>query len=93
MVGTFYGQGSLGADSPGENRWDEEGFVLLHIGVPAGTGAREAKRLARQAADLFRGVLLAEGSLEFLDATIGRGDRDGAWFGIGVEIDFRRMEP
>lgn len=95
MQGTLYGQASIGADVQADNRWDEEGVLLIHAFVPAGTGARLARQIARAAANLFRGVTLDSGSIEFLDATMGLGeaDEEGNFFRLTTSVDWRRCEP
>jgi len=95
MTGTLYAQQSLGASVQADNRWDEEGQLWLHVFVPTGTGGREARRIARLLADLFRGTTLLGDSLEFLDAQIGMGeagDETGSWYRVSVEIDWRHMD-
>lgn len=93
MIGDLYGRMSIGAGD--EDRWDEEGVLLLHIYAPAGTGASTARGYAKSLADLFRGERLLSDDLEFRDASIGMGqpgDDDGMWWKISVSIDWRRME-
>lgn len=96
MTGTLYAQQSIGAgDEQTENRWDEDGILWLLIYVPTGSGSVTARRYAKQLADLFRGTLLLNDDLEFMDASIGAGepgDDDGAYYMIQVSIDWRRME-
>jgi len=95
MVGDLYAQMSIGAGVQSENRWDEEGVLMMHVFAPSGTGASTARGYAKSLADLFRGALLLADSLEFLDASIGMGqpgDDDGLWWRISVSVDWRRME-
>jgi hypothetical protein len=95
MTGTLYGQESIGASHQADNRWDEEGVLWLHVNVPMGTGGLTARTYAKQLADLFRGLLLLNDSLEFKDAFIGRGQpghEDGAYFRVSVFINWRRMD-
>jgi hypothetical protein len=96
MSGTLYAQMTVGAAEPvSANRWDEEGFLWLHVLVENGSGARLARQYAKQLADLFRGLTLLAGDLEFMDARLGRGmpgEIDGNWFRLPVEIEWRRME-
>jgi hypothetical protein len=95
MTGTLYGQESVGAPVQSDNRWDEEGVLWLHALVPRDTGGREARRLCKEMADIFRGLTLLSGSLEFRDAFIGRGmpgDEDGNWFKIILNIEWRRID-
>ncbi len=95
ISGTSYAQQSIGADEQAENRWDEDGVLWLHVIVPTGTGSVTARRRAKQLADLFRGARLLSDGLEFLDASIGAGDRgvkeDPHWM-ITVSVDWRREE-
>lgn len=95
MTGTFYGQESIGASHQQDNRWDEEGTVWLHVNVPINTGGSTVRTYAKQLADLFRGLLLLNNSLEFLDAFIGRGQpgqEDGAFYRVSVYVNWRRMD-
>lgn len=95
VTGDLYAQMSIGAGNQAENRWDEEGELLMHVMVPAGTGARTARHHAKSLADLFRGALLIDDTLEFLDASIGMGqpgDEDGMWWRVSVSVDWRRLE-
>lgn len=95
IAGDVYAQMSIGADEQADNRWDEEGVLLLHVFVPTGTGASAARGHAKALADLFRGATLLSDSLEFMDASIGMGqpgDDDGMWWRISVSIDWRRMD-
>lgn len=95
MTGTLYGQQSIGAHTIAANRWDEEGVLWLHVLVPVGTGAHDARTYAKQLADLFRGLLLLNDSLEFGDAFIGKGQagvEDGAYFRVSVYINWRRVD-
>src|SRR5258706_9306764 len=72
MTGTAYGQQSIGASRQQDNRWDEEGVVWLHVLVKINTGGSVVRTYAKSLADLFRGLTLLNGSLEFRDAFIGR---------------------
>lgn len=95
ISGTAYGQQSIGAAEQTDNRWDEEGILWLYVMVPSGTGASLARQHAKALADLFRGTTLLSGSLEFMDAYIGRGapsTENGNWWEIAVDIEWRRMD-
>ena len=96
LAGTQYSQQSIGASSQSDNRWDEEGFLILTLFVPNGSGSIVGRNYAKQLADIFRGIrLLNDQSLEFLDASIGRGspsDVEGNWFQIPIYIQWRRWE-
>jgi hypothetical protein len=95
MTGTAYGQQSIGASRQKDNRWDEEGVLWLHVLVPVNTGGSLARTHAKSLADLFRGLTLLNGSLEFRDAFIGRGQtgfEDGAFYRVSVYVNWRRMD-
>jgi hypothetical protein len=96
IIGTLYSQESLGAGNARDNRWDEAGTLFLNVLAPAGTGTRDARRIVKRLADLFRGRAdLLDGDLEFRDAVMGLGRNgegpDGNWFLIPVSIDWRRQ--
>jgi|SRR5215217_7119763 len=95
MMGTVYGQQSIGARTQAENRWDEEGQLWLHVFVASGTGSSLVRGYAKQLADLFRGTLLLSDTLEFGDASLGMGepgDDEGAYFRVSVSVTWSRME-
>ncbi|MGE0290270.1 MAG: phage tail terminator-like protein [Bradyrhizobium sp.] len=92
-AGTVYGQQSLGAgEQQEENRWDADGILWMHLFVPVGSGSRNAQGGAKRLAELFRGALLLDDALEFLDAEIGLGEPgadDGKWWRVSVAIGWR----
>lgn len=96
FTGRSYGQVSIGASLQADNRWDEEGFLFFDVLWPVGTGSRDARTAAKQLADLFRGLTLLSGNLEFLDTSIGTGAKsdqyNGNYFVIPVDIEWRRVE-
>ena len=95
LTGVLYGQQSLGASLQADNRWDESGHLWLPVFVPAGTGSSRARQLGKLLADIFRGLTLLSGSLEFRDAFIGEGgpaNETGNWFELPVVIEWRRVE-
>lgn len=95
MTGTYYGQESFGASLQEDNRWDEEGVLWLHSLVKINTGGSAVRTQAKALADLFRGLLLINDSLEFRDAFIGRGQpgfEDGMYYRVSTYINWRRME-
>lgn len=97
FTGDLYGQQTIGARTQEENRWDEEGTLVVYIMAPQGVGSREARRLAKAMADLFRGQQLgADEELEFMDAFIGEGEKtpdeeNGNWWRLRLAIDWRRI--
>jgi hypothetical protein len=95
MTGTMYDQMSLGANQQKDNRWDEEGTIWLHVLVPDNSGGSVARTYCKSLADLFRGLTLLSGSLEFKEAFIGRGQagfEDGNYFRITTYCNWRRMD-
>jgi hypothetical protein len=96
FTGRTYQQVSLGASQQKDNRWDEEGILFLDVLVPNNTGSRDARTFAKSLCDLFRGLTLLSGSLEFRAASIGEGVKSdkytGNYFSIPVDIDWRRVE-
>lgn len=95
MTGTLYGQESIGASHQEDNRWDEEGVLWVHVLVKINTGGSTVRTYAKSLADLFRGLLLMNDSLEFRDAFIGRGQTGheaGMYYRVSVYINWRRME-
>lgn len=95
MTGTVYGQQSIGAGVQAQNRWDEEGILFLNVYAPSGVGSQAARTYAKSLADLFRGTTLLSGSLEFMDAYIGKGqpgEREGNWYLVPIDIDWRRID-
>jgi len=94
FTGKSYGQQSIGASLQADNRWDEEGFLFLNVMIPKGWGSRDGRTYAKSLCDLFRGVTLLSGNLEFLDASIGEGEKgkyDGNYFLLPVDIEWRRV--
>lgn len=96
FTGRSYGQASLGASVQSANRWDEEGLLFFDVLVPINTTSRNARTYAKSLSDLFRGLTLLSGNLEFLDASIGLGGKtdkySGNYFSIPVDIEWRRVE-
>jgi hypothetical protein len=96
FTGKTYEQVSIGASTQAANRWDEEGVLFLDVLVPIDTGSTDARNYAKALCDLFRGLTLLSGNLEFLTATIGEGTKsdkyNGSYFLISVDIDWRRVE-
>jgi hypothetical protein len=92
----LYAQQSLGGGlEPGQNRWDEDGTVWFHVFTPRGTGSRKARRIGKALANLFRGHLLLDDGLEFLDADMGAGDpgaENGNYYLLSVSLNWRRIE-
>jgi hypothetical protein len=95
LTGVLYGQASIGAATQAANRWDEEGRLWIPVFVPVGTGASRAHQLAKALADLFRGLTLLNGDLEFMDSFIGEAgpaSEEGNWFQLPLIVKWRRVE-
>lgn len=95
MTGTLYGQQSIGAAVQADNRWDEEGILWLHVFAQVGSGERAQRDYCKQLADIFRGLTLLSGSLEFRDAAIASGelgDEVGNTWRISVSVEWRRWD-
>lgn len=94
LRGWEYAQESLGASRQADNRWDESGTLLLNVLVQAGSGSNLARSYAKQLSDLFRGLLLMNDSLEFIDTFVDRGQpvvRSGNWWLLPMYIEWRRV--
>ncbi|MBR1005255.1 hypothetical protein ABIF65_003691 [Bradyrhizobium japonicum] len=93
---SLYGQESIGAGDQGSNRWDEGGTLWLHVFTPRGTGSKEARRLAKGLANLFRGnTALMNGFLEFMDADLGAGDpgkENANYYLMSVSVEWRVID-
>lgn len=95
MTAVLYGQQSIGASLQADNRWDEAGHAWFSIFVAVGTGASRARQLAKMLADIFRGLHLLNGSLEFMDSFIGEGEPaqdEGNWYMLPLAIEWRWVE-
>ena len=94
FISTTYAQQSLGAGSQAANRWDEDGTFFAHVVVPGGSGVRDAFSYARIIADLFRGLTLVNGNLEFMDVVVGYGESqdEGNWYRVSVNVAWRLID-
>ena len=85
---TMLAPADLGADV-----WQEEGTFYVDVMTPTGSGTSTARELAKQVANVFRG--LGPENVVYLSATIGGGSvgtEDGLWFCITVSIDWRYQD-
>ncbi|MDR3474434.1 MAG: phage tail terminator-like protein [Devosia sp.] len=92
VAGNAYSQISIGAGSPADNRWREEGQVWFHVFVKTGAGSLLARQLATALTGLFRGAQL-DPDIEFGDMSVGLGepgDDDGNYWRLSVSIDWFR---
>lgn len=92
----LYGQESIGGGTdPTQNRWDEDGTLWFHVFSPKGTGSREARRIAKALVNMFRGKLLLDDALEFLDADMGAGSpgaENGNYYLLSANVGWRRID-
>ncbi|WP_027578478.1 phage tail terminator-like protein [Bradyrhizobium sp. Ai1a-2] len=93
---TLYGQQSIGAgEDQAANRWDEDGTLWFHVFTPRGSGSREARRIAKGLANMFRGATMLNGRLEFMDADMGASDpgkENANYYLRSVSIDWRVID-
>lgn len=91
ITGDLWDQMTIGAGDRLDNRWQEEGELLLTVIVPTGTGSTTARTHAEALANIFRGLQL--GDIEFRDISIGLGvvaeDR-GPWWALPTRINWIR---
>jgi hypothetical protein len=92
----LYGQETIGGgQDAGDNRWDERGTLWFHVFTPRGTGSRDARRIAKALANMFRGHRLLSDELEFGNADMGAGDpgaENGNYYLLSVSLDWRRID-
>jgi hypothetical protein len=91
---TTYTQESIGAGTQAANRFDDEGSFFAHVMVKTGTGIRDALAVTDTIANLFRGLTLLNGSVEFNDVVVGYGgmDEEGKWYRTSVSIGWRQID-
>lgn len=69
--------------------WQEEGTLYVHVMVPAGSGTDTARTLAKQVANVFRG--LGPRQVIYRGASIGNSaptDPQGIWWGLTVTVEW-----
>jgi hypothetical protein len=93
---TLYGQQTVGGgEAPADNRWDEDGKLWFHVFTPRGTNSREARRIAKGLANMFRGTQLLDDQLYFGDADLSSGDpgkENANYYLLSVSLDWYRTE-
>src|SRR3954467_3373536 len=70
--------------------WSEEGTFYIDVSVPAGTGTDLARTIAKNVANIVRG--LGPRDVVYLGGAVsngGVGEEDGLWWTMTVSIDFR----
>lgn len=74
---------------PTHSVWEETGQLYVHVVVPSGTGSEDSRSMAKQIAELFRG--LPPRDVVWRRAMIGLGatsDDDGSWWSLTVGIEY-----
>lgn len=92
---SLYGQETIGEGEQADNRWDEEGVLFLHLFAGKQIDVSKIGGAAKALADLFRGVTMLSGNLEFLDADIDDGDENkenGNWYVQTISISWRHWD-
>lgn len=95
LTRVLYGQESIGASEQKDNRWDANGDLSIRVLVASGTGADRAWELAEAIADIFRGLTLFGGDLEFGFAFTDEGgpsEEEGNWYELPIIIKWRHVE-
>lgn len=74
----------------GARRFRREGIIIIQIFVPPDTGTREARELAKAAADIYEGVSFS--SVDCTNAQIAEISDQPSWFQVNVEVDYAYEE-
>lgn len=85
---TMLAPSDLGADV-----WLEEGTFYVDVMIPTGSGTSTARTLAKNVANVFRG--LGPEDVVYRSATIGGGSvgtEDGLWWCLTVSVDWRYQD-
>lgn len=71
----------------GPGAWEERGVFMVHVCAPLGTGSATARQVAKDIANIYRGV---NGFTVYRRASIGAGasTEDGRWWVLTVTIDW-----
>lgn len=73
IEGDIWDQESIGAgEDRKDNRWQEDGRILIHVMVETGTGGRMSRQISTRVANLFRGLNL-DPDIEFQAIRVGPG--------------------
>lgn len=77
----------------GASVWQEDGTVYLDFHAPVNTGTDAARALAKQAVNLFRGLLGSP--VVYIESNLGNGaasDPDGIWWTMTAAVDYRYQD-
>jgi hypothetical protein len=89
MRGGVWDQESIGAGERLDNRWQEEGDLLLGVAVPLGTGSLVAREHATALANLFRGLQLEDIEFRAIHIDDGADAEDrGPWWLLPVRVNW-----
>lgn len=71
----------------GGGAWEERGVFIVHVVVPLGTGSLAARQIAKDVANIYRGVV---GYTVYRRAVIGSGSptEDGKWWVLTVNVEW-----
>ncbi len=71
----------------GNGAWEERGTFIVHVIVPLGTGSADARQIAKDIANIYRGVV---GYAVYRRASVGSGvpSEDGKWWVLTVTIEW-----
>jgi hypothetical protein len=71
----------------GNGAWEERGTFMVHVIVPLGTGSATARQVAKDIANIYRGVV---GYTVYRRASIGAGvpSEDGKWWVLTVTVEW-----
>lgn len=90
LFANVYGQQSIGEALQQNNRWDEDGTLWLFFVAPRETPFTNVRGAGKAIANLFRGLTLIGGNLEFGDAAVGPApDQEGTAYLLSVSIEWR----
>lgn len=94
VAGDLFEQASIGGgDEVTDNLWREDGQIVVHVMTLRGIGSLEARQLARQAVDIFRGLDID--GIRYRATSVGAGEpgeADGNYWRFTATIDFERDE-
>lgn len=79
----------------GADVWQEDGTLYVDVNVPSGSGDSDARVLAKQVANTYRGLGARGVSVSYTSASIGAGEvrpENGNWWTLTVSIDWRYQD-
>jgi hypothetical protein len=91
-IGSDFDRMSIGSGVAANERWQEDGSVMIHCFVQAGVGSLIARENAESIAMMLRGLELP-GNIRFRNLSIGggaAGDENGKWWKLTLSADWVR---